>query len=180
MGNARKLTKWVILCVLLSFLPSVAAEGPPCVAYAYVIADDEPHASLIADDVFVFGSRTVVKSNCDNATLMIDGVMKSYSPSNNLMTFIDSGTYDITIKSDGFNTTFENVTFIQAGQLSQVINRLPSQHNPYSTSLTPDEITNLELVAGIGSLLISWLLVVGILWKLINAHHDRNFIKEVA
>ena len=44
MGIARKLTKWVILCVLLSFLPSVAAEGPPCMAYAYVVADDEPYA----------------------------------------------------------------------------------------------------------------------------------------
>ena len=44
MGIGRKITQGLILCVLLSCLPSVAAEGPPCIAYAYVIADDEPHA----------------------------------------------------------------------------------------------------------------------------------------
>ena len=119
-------------------------------------------------------------SNCDNTSILVDGIPKSETSGQSLMTFIDAGTYEITIQNDGFRVTMENVTFIQAGQLSQAINRLPSEFNPYSTSLTPDEITNLELVAGIGSLLISWLLVTGILWKLINAHHDRNFIKEVA
>tara|TARA_X000001036_G_scaffold437527_1_gene483045 strand:+ start:1346 stop:1888 length:543 start_codon:yes stop_codon:yes gene_type:complete len=180
MGIRRKITQGLILCVLLSCLPSVAAEGPPCIAYAYVIADDEPHASLIASDVYVFGSRVVVESNCDNTSISVDGFVKSETTGQSLMTFIEAGEYSITLRNDGFNLTMDNVTFIQAGQLTQVINRLPSEFNPYSQAFTPEEITTLELVAGVGSMLISWLLVVGVLWRIINAHHDRNFIQEVA
>ena len=56
----------VILAALMMVPPAIAQESPPCMAYAYVVSDDEPHASLIAQESFAFGSRVVVVSNCDN------------------------------------------------------------------------------------------------------------------
>jgi hypothetical protein len=42
------------------------------------------------------------------------------------------------------NVTINNVTFIQSGQLQNVVNQLPAEHNPHSEAWTPQEITNLE------------------------------------
>ena len=181
MGNETRIMRnGVILLVLLSCLPCVAAEAPPCIAYAYTVAQDEPHYSLIQNGAFVFGSEVIVVSNCNNTTLLIDGNFQSSSDRLNLMSYVSSGVHNVTIMNDGFSTTMTNVTFIQSGQLSMVVSQLPNQHNPHAEPWTPEEISNLELVSGIGSLLISWFMVVGILWKLINNHTDRNFCREVA
>lgn len=182
MGNVKKIKKithGILLVLLLSLPPGVAAEDPPCMTYAYVQAEGEPHASLIMSENYVFGSRVIVISNCNNTYIEQNGVIIASSNGGTVVTFISPGIHQITIGNEGSNQTFENVTFIQQGQLSRVINLMPNEYNPHSEPWTPEEISDLELYSGVGAILLSWLLVVGVLWKLINNYQDRNFCQEV-
>lgn len=170
----------VLFLLLIVTLPGVAAEPPPsCMAYAYVMSQNEPHASLVVDDTYVFGTQLIVVSNCNNTEIYVDGILATISPAGSAYTYVNSGIHNVTIANDGFNKTYENVTFIQAGQLSMMVNNMPTDQNPHSTSYTDGQITSVELVSGIGSILISWLLVVGLLWKIIREHHDRHYCMEV-
>jgi hypothetical protein len=183
MGNkSRIIRNGVILLILFLAFPPLAsgAESPPCVAFAYVLAEDDQHASLVLEDTFVFGDEVIVYSNCNNTTILVDGMFAASTETGSLYTYISAGEHSITLRNDGFNMTMDNVTFIQSGQLTNIIHELPSEHNPYSESWTPTEIGNLELVSGIGAMLISWFIVVGIMWRIINNYHDRNYCMEVS
>ena len=181
MGNVKKIkiiTHGILLVLLLSLPPGVAAEDPPCVAYAYTIDGLEKHYSLISNNSYVFGTQIYVVSNCENTRLIIDGQLIT-SGNNTLKAYTSPGLHEVIIQNNGFNQTFENVSFIQQGALGNMVNNLPAINNPYSEPYTPDEINDLELYSGVGAILLSWLLVVGVLWKLINNYQDRNFCQEV-
>ena len=87
---------------------------------------------------------------------------------NTLRGYTTPGTHQVTILNQGFNQTYQNVTFIQSGALTNVIRELPAEDNPYSNPYPPSEITNLEIFAAVGALILSWLIVVGVMWKLIS------------
>ena len=180
MGNRSRLIRnGFFLLALLMVPPAMAAESPPCIAYAYTMAEGEPHYSMVASNAYVFGNQLAVQSNCDNTSLYIDGELYSSSDSKKLTTFIETGTHDVTITNDNFTETFRNVTFIANGQLSDVVNQIPNEYNPYSIPYTMDEINSIELWAGIGSILLSWALVTSIMWKIIKRHNDNNYCMEV-
>ena len=42
----------VIFAALLTVPPAVAQESPPCMAYAYTVAEGENHYSMIFEDMF--------------------------------------------------------------------------------------------------------------------------------
>lgn len=177
--KSRIIQHGAILVLLLMVPPAIATESPPCLAYAYTRAEGENHYSMIYDDSFVFGNSLVVQGNCQNTEIYVDGVLISSSPSGQLTTFIDSGVHEITIKNDGFNATYTNVTVIASGQLTNVINQLPNEYNPYSIPYTIDEINSIELWSGIGAILVSWFIVTTFLWKIIKSHNDKNYCMEV-
>jgi len=181
MGNKSRLIRnGFFLLALLMVPPALAAESPPCVSYSYVRDDFEPHGSMIFTDSYVFGSRTMVYSNCNNSEIYVNDELYAFNEAGNVIIVdIPPGTHSITLKNYGFNTTFENVTFITAGQLTGIVNQLPSEHNPYSVAFTPGEIDSLELWAGIGSILLSWAIVTSIMWRVIKRHNDNNYCMEV-
>ena len=180
MGNRSRLIRnGIFLLALITVPPALAAENPPCVAYAYTTDGSEPHYSMVYDNSYVFGNQIVVKSNCNNTTLYVDGQFAASSPSSKLNTFINNGIHDVTITSDNYTETFRNVTFISSGQLSSIVNQIPNEYNPYSIPYTMDQIDSLELWAGIGSILLSWALVTGIMWRLIKSYNDSNYCMEV-
>ena len=180
MGNKSRLIRnGFFLLALLMVPPALAAENPPCMAYAYTIAEGEPHYSMIVSNSYVFGNQVVVKSNCDNTTLYVDGEMKASTDSNKITTFIDTGFHDITVTNDNYTETWRNVTFIASGQLTNVVNQIPNEYNPYSIPYTMEQINSIELWAGIGSILISWLIVTGVMWKIIKRYNDNNYCMEV-
>tara|TARA_R100000231_G_scaffold129668_1_gene101128 strand:- start:304 stop:846 length:543 start_codon:yes stop_codon:yes gene_type:complete len=167
-----------VLCVIIAVTPSAVASGPPCLAYAYAVDKSQEHYSLIASDSYVFGTAITVVSNCNNTQIIIDDVLSSqgnYSVSG----YASPGLHNVTLKNSGFQVNYTNVVFIDNGGLAYAINNLPAQFNPDSKLFTPDEITNIQLFAGIGSILISWVLAVGVLWRLIQAYQERNYVEEV-
>lgn len=179
MGRNKKIIHGVLLLLALTVSPAVAANDPACIAYAYTMAESEPHASLLIDRGYVFGTQIMVVSNCNNTSIMIDGFMAASSPSGSLYTYVDPGEHTIILLNDGFNQTINNVTFIQTGQLASIVQQLPNEHNPYAEPWTPEEISNLELYSGIGALVLSWVMVVGVMWRLISSYQERNYIEEV-
>lgn len=169
----------VILAALFMVPPAIAQESPPCMAYAYTVAEGENHYSMIFEDSFVFGNSLVVVGNCENTSVYVDSQLIASSPSDRLTTFIDSGVHTVTIENGGYNQSFENVTIIASGQLTQVINQLPNEYNPFSIPYTIDEINSIELWSGVGAILVSWFVVTSLLWRVIKAHSDNNYCMEV-
>lgn len=179
-SKSRLIRNGFFLLALLMVPPALAAENPPCIAYAYVRDGYEPHSSLILDNSYVFGSKTMVYSNCNQSMIFVNGELYGYSElGNTLIVDIPMGTYEITLSNYGYNVTYENVTFIVAGQLSSLVNQIPAEHNPYSVAYTPSEISNMELIAGIGSIILSWAIVTSIMWNIIKRHNDNNYCQEV-
>tara|TARA_Y100001938_G_C8100800_1_gene441580 strand:- start:5137 stop:5673 length:537 start_codon:yes stop_codon:yes gene_type:complete len=168
----------LLLLLALTLSPCVAASGPACIAYAYTVDGYEGHYSLISQESYVFGTEIYVISNCNNTQLIIDNELVT-TGNNTLRGYTTSGTHQVTILNEGFNQTYQNVTFIQSGALTNVIRELPAESNPYSNPYTPSEISNIEIFAAVGALILSWLMVVGVMWKLISNYQDNNFISEV-
>ena len=178
MGRNRKIIHGVLLLLALTVSPAVAATGPACIAYAYTVDGYEGHFSMIASESYVFGTEIYVISNCNNTQLIIDEELVTKG-NNTLKGYTNSGTHKVTIMNDGFNQTYENVSFIQSGALTNVVNQLPAENNPYSSAYTPSEIDNIEMYSGIGALVLSWVMVVGVMWRLISSYQERNYIEEV-
>jgi len=179
MGSNRRITHGACLLLLIALLPSVATATPPCIAYGYSMAENEPHYSMLVEDSYVFGNELIVVSNCNNTTVLIDGNFQASSSGKKVNTFVSNGIHDVTFRNDGFEQTIRNVTFIQGGELNRVISQLPNEFNPYSMPYTPSEIDSIELVSGIGAILLSWIIVTGFMWKLIKNYNDRNYVMEV-
>lgn len=179
MGNkSRLILHGFFLFALLLVPPAQAAESPPCVAYAYTSDGTEGHYSLIKSNSYVFGTKITVIGNCDNNQLIIDDQLIALS-NNSIEAFGKVGLHNIEIKTGNFTATYTNVTFIEQGQLQILVGNLPAEHNPYSMPYTIDEINNIELIAGIGSIILSWVIVTSILWRLIKRHNDNNYCEEV-
>ena len=179
MGKQTKITHGLLWLIMITSLPLgvSAGDSPPCMAYAYTL-DEQNHYSLIATDSFVFGTRISVESNCPNTQLIIDGELMAYG-NNTITGYTSAGFHNVTITNQNFTANYSNVNFIQSGGLNNVINNMPANYNPYSEPYTPQQINNLELVSGIGAILLSWVIVVGVMWKLISSYQERNFVEEV-
>jgi len=63
--------------------------------------------------------------------------------------------------------------------LNNIVNQLPNEYNPNSIKINPGEIDSIELMSGIGAIILSWFIVTFILWNVINKYHQKNFCEEV-
>ena len=178
-SKSRIIRHGFFLLMLLLVPPAMATESPPCIAYAYTTDSSEGHLSLLSSNSYVFGTKITVISNCENNQLIIDNQLIAYS-NNSIEAFSNPGLHSITISSGNFTANYSNVTFIEQGQLSQIIRDLPAEHNPYLQPYTIQEIDSIELWSGVGAILVSWLIVTGFLWKIIKAHSDKTHCLEVS
>lgn len=176
--KSRIIQHGAILVLLLMVPPAIATESPPCLAYAYTVESENGHYSLIKNNTFVFGTQIIVVSNCDSTQIIIDENLVAFG-NNTINAYTSPGTYDVKIKNSGFESQYQNVTFIQGGALTNAISKLPAGDNPYSMPYTIDEINSIELWSGIGAILVSWFIVTTFLWKIIKSHNDKNYCMEV-
>jgi hypothetical protein len=59
------------------------------------------------------------------------------------------------------------------------LENLPASGHPDRDYYTPSDIGDIEMVSGIGSVIIAWVLVTQLLWRWVKSHQDRNFCEEV-
>jgi hypothetical protein len=170
----------LVLAVIVILSPMTSASSPPCSVYAYTSAQNEPHYSLIKDNSYVFGNELTVISNCNNTELYLNGELFGSTDGKILNSYIMQGEHNLTVISGGSIFNFTNINFIQGGQLTNIINQLPNEYNPYSIKINPSEIDSIELMSGIGAIILSWFLITSILWRIINQYHQKNYCEEVS
>lgn len=172
---------WLILCVLCAAVLSpspVAAQGATndCMLYAYSY-DGYGHYSLVQSDSIIIGTMVMVESNCGSMEVQMNNRTIQYFE--NVTVFeIPVGSSNLKMVSDVALFSFENVTAYPRANVWNAIDT-PSFHDPDSTYLTGDEISNKEIMVSFGTGVIVWLMVTMVLWRFINSYVDRNLCEEV-
>jgi len=179
----KKSTQMVLrvgfLFALVLLLPLATAQGPPvddedCLAYAYT--QSENHLFLLGENSSMFGQKLMVIHNCDQVDIYLDGFFEA-SSSENFALQIDGGIHNITISSNAFNATYENVVFYPDRLNWEFEYRAIEEAQPQFIDI---EIAALQTnwAVGIG-IIIVWVLTTYVYWSLISSYVDRNFIEEV-
>jgi hypothetical protein len=169
----------LVLAVIVIISPMATATNPPCLVYSYTTAQNEPHYSLIQNDSYVFGNQLTIISSCNNTELYLNDNLFGITEGNSLNAYISQGEHNLSIISGGEIFNFTNIYFIEGGQLNNIVNQLPNEYNPNSIKINPGEIDSIELMSGIGAIILSWFIVTFILWNIINKYHQKNFCEEV-
>lgn len=166
------------LFALVSLLPMATAQGPPvdedCLAYAYT--ESENHLFLLGQNTSMFGQKLMVIHNCEQVDIYLDGFFEA-SSSENFALQIEDGIHNITIISNGFNATYNNVVFYPDRLNWEFEYRAIEEAQPKFIDI---EVAALQTnwAVGIG-IIIVWVLTTYVYWSLISSYVDRNFIEEV-
>ena len=174
----------LLLGSLSAFAPSSAGQSNPppstddCVLYAFTYEDNSRHFSLVQSESMVFGTKMQIVSNCGNISVYQNDFLVYLSKDSGVVE-IDQGIKNVTIETDYGDYFYSNVTFITGGTLTTALMDLPTLQNPFSEKYSPNDIKEKEMIASVGTGLIIWVLVTAVMWKLIDAYVDRNYIEEV-
>lgn len=169
-----------LLLAVVLLLPTVGAQGPPvdeqkgCIAFAYSKSD--VHLFLIGEEKAIFGNNLTIEHNCESVSIYFDDLFQARS-SSNFTTIIEPGIFDITIETDSFNITYENITvFPDRLTWESEYQMVLDFQEPYIAISESD----FQINYAVGfSIVIVWVLSVYVYWSLINAYVERNFIEEV-
>ncbi len=181
--NIKYNTYGVLLLVFASLvLPcGVSAQTPPpsCLAYAFTYEEELRHLSLIERESVVFGNRITLTTDCGQGVdLIIDDVSVLWT-NRSAVYEVTNGLHNISIQGEGFSAYYQNVTFVQAGQLGLAMGNLPANHNPDAFMITPADLGGRQMLVALSTGLITWAVVTMGLWHIINSYVDRNYIEEV-
>jgi len=169
------------LALIVIFSPLAKATSPPiCLAYAYTQDGENSHLSLVSSESYLFGQSLTVISSCNNTELIVNGQKVASSNNYKLNYYLDKGDYNIELISGNESYIFTNVSIISNGQLNVFVNNLPNSENPYALPYTIEEIDSIELMSGVGAIILSWFLITSILWRIINQYHEKNYCEEVS
>lgn len=165
-----------LVCFSTTFTPVAEANQPPsCLMYAYT--EDAQHFFLIQDDSNLYGNNVIVKHNCQNVRVFVDGEFLR-SSSENFSFELTTGKHDLIFETDNYTLNYSNVNFMPSSfnwlEQYQII-----QEELDKNEYTKDEVKTLSNWVSFGSGIIIFMLSVGIYWRLINHYVDRNHIEEV-
>ncbi len=175
MRHSRLKFTGIFPLLVFLLLPSGVAGASPCIAYAYT--ESQNHYFLVQENSSNFGNTLMIRSNCENLSLFVDGDMAASSTNGNFIYQLNLTKANITLSNDEFNKTWNNVNFYPdrlswEGEWIR-FNNLDIQ------LVDAAKATLQENWAAFLSVIIAWVLSTYVYWNLIQAYVQRNFIEEV-
>ena len=156
----------VFFTFVISCTQFASALEPPCISYSYTKEGD--HYFLLQDNSTMFGNTLIIKHNCDDLQLYLNGDLVLQS-SNNATLQIPTGLNNFTFVQDNQTITYSNVENIAIKK--EILSDLPS--------ITQNESNRQINLVSLFTALIVWALSVNVYWRLINHYVDRNYFEEV-
>lgn len=163
----------VFFTYVISCTQVASALEPPCISYSYTKEGD--HYFLLQDNSTMFGDTLIIKHNCDDLQLYLNGDLVLQS-SNNATLQIPTGLNNFTFIQDNQTISYSNVENI-AGGLSWYDDYI--QYNQNIASISENESNRQINYVSLFTALIVWALSVNVYWRLINHYVDRNYFEEV-
>lgn len=178
MGRTRfKFAFTALLLLVFLLLSTNAAGAPPSQCLAYAFTESENHAFLVQENSSNFGSKLIIKTDCESIELVIDGAIVARSNNSYFEYQIEEGLHNITLNADGFNETYNYVS-IYPDRLNWEFEW--SQITGQDIQFIDMTKANLqENWASFLSVVIAWFLSTYVYWQLVQSYVQRNFIEEV-
>jgi hypothetical protein len=178
MEKIRVLT--VLALVVLSFTTSTAsaAEATPdgCLFVAYT-SDGANHYSLVKENATLVGQFLTVMTDCESDFLVSINGQPRYGGKAALSFDIPLDTRSLTIESESFNFTMNNLTVFPAADWGEFVLNENGIIDPITFSAADFETT--QALTVLMSSLLLWICTTILAWRGVNWWVDRYHLEEV-
>ena len=184
----RVLAVALVIGVCLS--PSVAGatvratDGDNCMIVAYTSDGHGQHHSLIQSGSVQFGTQLSVETDCSGGyNLSIsNGIEKELSLEVNSLTLvipIQADTKTITMAGDGWNITYDSLTFYDTGTFNEMVEIYYEQPIPDGDYWSMANLRSHEIWVSLVAITLTWLGTITVLHQVARWYVERRLVEEV-
>ena len=184
----RVLAVALVIGVCLS--PSVAGatvratDGDNCMIVAYTSDGHGQHHSLIQSGSVQFGTQLTVETDCSGGyNLSIsNGIKKELSLeiiSPFMILPIGADTTSITLDGDGWNITYDSLTFYDTGTFNEMVLIYDEQPIPEGEYWSLSNLRSHEIWVSLVAITLTWLGTITVLHQVAKWYVERRLVEEV-
>ena len=184
----RVLAVALVIGVCLS--PSVAGatvratDGDNCMIVAYTSDGHGQHHSLIQSGSVQFGTQLTVETDCSGGyNLSIsNGIKKELSLeiiSPFMILPIGADTTSITLDGDGWNITYDSLTFYDTGTFNEMVLIYDEQPIPEGEYWSLSNLRSHEIWVSMVAITLTWLGTITVLHQVAKWYVERRLVEEV-
>ena len=180
----RVLAVALVIGVFLS--PSVAGatvkapDGDTCMIVAWTSDGHGSHHSLIQSGSTQFGTQLSIETDCDGGyNLSINGGADFVIESSFLTIPVGADTKTIRMTGDGWNITYDSLTFYDTGTFFEMVDFYQDAPTPEGEYWTLSNLRSHEAWVALVAIVLTWVGTITVLHQFAKWYVERRLVEEV-
>ena len=160
-----------------------AQDGDYCMIVAYTSDGHGQHHSLIQSGSIQFGTQLSIETDCsDGYNLTLNGreYPSQFEINSPFVTMpIGADTTSITLDGDGWNITYDSLTFYDTGTFTNMIGVYDEQAIPEGEYWSLSNLRSHEIWVSMVAITLTWLGTITVLHQVAKWYVERRLVEEV-